>query len=97
MLLCEVALGDIHELLEADYHANKMPSGKHSVKGLGKTAPDPNDKATLFGDVTVPYGKGVPTGANNPKGFTLQYNEFIVYDLAQIRVRYLLKCKFNFK
>ena len=97
LLLCEVALGDVNELLDADYHADKLPAGKHSVKGLGKTAPDSKDTTTVFGDVLVPYGKGLPTGVNNPKGFTLQYNEFIVYDLKQIRVRYLLKCKFNFK
>ncbi|CAB4064804.1 PARP2_3_4 [Lepeophtheirus salmonis] len=37
LLLCEVALGECHELVEADEHANKLPKGKHSVKGLGPT------------------------------------------------------------
>jgi len=97
LLLCEVALGEMNELLEADYYAHKLPPGKHSVKGLGKTAPDPKQKEILFGNVEVPLGVGVPTGALNPKGFTLQYNEFICYDLKQIRIRYLLRCKFHYK
>ena len=35
LLLCEVALGDCNELVEADYNAGKnIPKGKHSVKGI---------------------------------------------------------------
>ena len=45
----------------------------------------------------VPLGKGGDTGVRNPNGFTLNYNEFVVYDTKQIRMRYLLKVKFNFK
>nr|KAG5690983.1 hypothetical protein BaRGS_007330 [Batillaria attramentaria] len=47
--------------------------------------------------VVVPVGKGKDTGVKNPKGYTLNYNEFIVYDTRQIRMRYLLKVQFNFK
>jgi poly [ADP-ribose] polymerase len=35
MLLCEVALGDMNELLRADYNASSLPAGKLSTKGLG--------------------------------------------------------------
>ena len=34
LLLCEVALGKVNELLHADYEADQLPKGKHSVKGL---------------------------------------------------------------
>lgn len=44
--------------------------------------------------MTVPMGKGVESGV---KGSTLLYNEFIVYDVSQIRIRYLLRCNFNYK
>uniref|UniRef100_A0A3B3IM99 Poly [ADP-ribose] polymerase n=1 Tax=Oryzias latipes TaxID=8090 RepID=A0A3B3IM99_ORYLA len=48
LLLCEVALGDCNELLDADYEANNLPAGKHSTKGLGQTAPDPKNSVTLL-------------------------------------------------
>jgi len=45
----------------------------------------------------VPWGKPKDSGVNNPKGFTLNYNEFIVYDIKQIKMKYLLKVQFDFK
>jgi hypothetical protein len=33
MILCEVALGEPRDLLQADYYADKLPTGKHSTKG----------------------------------------------------------------
>lgn len=95
LLLCEVALGDCNELLDADYEANKLPSGKHSTKGLGQTGPDPKNSITLDG-VTVPMGPGVRTGATRSNGYSLLYNEFIVYNPSQARMRYLLRIKFNY-
>ena len=45
----------------------------------------------------VPVGKSKDTGVKNPSGYTLNYNEFIVYDTKQIKMKYLVKVKFNFK
>ena len=45
----------------------------------------------------VPIGKGTATGVKNPRGYTLAYNEFIVYDIKQIKFRYALKLRFNHK
>ncbi|CAF92030.1 unnamed protein product, partial [Tetraodon nigroviridis] len=95
LLLCEVALGDSNELLDADYEANNLPNGKHSTKGLGRTGPDPKNALTLEG-VTVPMGPGVNTGVGKHKSYTLLYNEFVIYNPAQIRMRYLLRIKFNY-
>lgn len=95
LLLCEVALGDSNELLHADYEANKLPSGKHSTKGLGQTGPNPKNAVTLDG-VTVPMGPGVSTGAARSKGYSLLYNEFIVYNPSQARMKYLLRIQFNY-
>jgi poly [ADP-ribose] polymerase len=39
ILLCEVALGNCNEQFYANYHANLMPEGKNSTKGMGKVAP----------------------------------------------------------
>uniref|UniRef100_A0A8C6SUP8 Poly [ADP-ribose] polymerase n=1 Tax=Neogobius melanostomus TaxID=47308 RepID=A0A8C6SUP8_9GOBI len=98
LLLSEVALGDCNELLDADYEANNLPPGKHSTKGLGRTGPDPKNSVTLwvFNGMTVPMGPGVSTGAASNRGYSLLYNEFIVYNPAQTRMRYLLRIKFNY-
>uniref|UniRef100_A0A669C7B0 Poly [ADP-ribose] polymerase n=1 Tax=Oreochromis niloticus TaxID=8128 RepID=A0A669C7B0_ORENI len=92
ILLGEVALGNMHELKKAS-HITKLPKGKHSVKGLGRTAPDPNATVTLNG-VQVPLGKGVHTNIDDT---SLLYNEYIVYDVAQVNLKYLLKIKFNYQ
>ncbi|XP_053460936.1 poly [ADP-ribose] polymerase 1 [Nycticebus coucang] len=92
ILLGEVALGNMYELKHAS-HISKLPKGKHSVKGLGKTTPDPSASITLDG-VEVPLGTGISSGINDT---CLLYNEYIVYDIAQVNLKYLLKLKFNFK
>uniref|UniRef100_A0A8C4NRX4 Poly [ADP-ribose] polymerase n=1 Tax=Dicentrarchus labrax TaxID=13489 RepID=A0A8C4NRX4_DICLA len=92
LLLAEVALGNMHELKKAS-HITKLPKGKHSVKGLGRTAPDPSASVTLDG-VQVPLGKGAHTNIDDT---SLLYNEYIVYDVAQVNMKYLLKIKFNYQ
>uniref|UniRef100_A0A915HV21 Poly [ADP-ribose] polymerase n=1 Tax=Romanomermis culicivorax TaxID=13658 RepID=A0A915HV21_ROMCU len=73
LLLCEVALGDMHELTVADPHLPKnLPHGKHSVKGCGKTMPDPAEYLITPDGVVVPKGKGVES---HNKNSTLLYNE----------------------
>ncbi|XP_075954152.1 poly [ADP-ribose] polymerase 2 [Anarhichas minor] len=95
LLLSEVALGDCNELLDADYEANNLPAGKHSTKGLGQTGPNPKNAVNLDG-VTVPMGPAVKTGVGKNSCYSLLYNEFIVYNPAQTRMRYLLRIKFNY-
>ncbi|XP_054835441.1 poly [ADP-ribose] polymerase 1 isoform X3 [Eublepharis macularius] len=92
ILLGEVALGNMYEMKNAS-HITKVPKGKHSVKGLGKTAPDPTATISLDG-VDVPLGKGMPSGISDT---CLLYNEYIVYDVAQVNLKYLLKLRFNYK
>lgn len=92
MLLSEVALGDMHELKDAEY-IKKLPNGKHSTFGIGKTQPNPNGWETRDG-VQVPCG--LPLRDDNLKS-SLLYNEFIVYDVAQVNIKYLLKMSFKYK
>ncbi|XP_057782300.1 poly [ADP-ribose] polymerase 2 isoform X2 [Salvia miltiorrhiza] len=94
LLLCEVALGDMAELLTANYHADQLPPGKLSTKGVGSTAPDSSEMQTLKDGVVVPIGR--PKEQPGPKG-SLLYNEYIVYNAEQIRMRYLVQVNFNFK
>ncbi|XP_036592249.1 poly [ADP-ribose] polymerase 2 isoform X2 [Trichosurus vulpecula] len=95
LLLSEVALGECNELLEANPEAAGLLQGKHSTKGMGKMAPNPSHYVTL-NETTVPLGPASDTGVLNPQGYTLNYNEFVVYDPSQVRMRYLLKIRFNF-
>lgn len=87
-MLCEVALGNFNEKNYGDSHAHNLPSGKHSTKGCGQSFPEGGEK---WNNLWVP--NGLVKTVNNIKG-DLRYNEYIVYDLAQILCRYLLKMKF---
>jgi len=94
LLLSEVALGDMHELVASNSSLPKgVPKGKLSVKGCGRTAPDPKGTVTLDNGVIVPKGKATEEFA---KKTSLLYNEFIVYDVAQIKAKYLMKVKFDY-
>ncbi|KAL0920496.1 hypothetical protein M5K25_009636 [Dendrobium thyrsiflorum] len=92
MLLSEVALGEMHELKKATY-MEKPPKGKHSTKGLGKTVPLESE-FVKWRDVTVPCGKPVPSSV---RASELMYNEYIVYNTAQIKMQFLLKVRFHHK
>ena len=93
MLLSEVALGAMHERKKAEF-IEKLPPGKLSVKGLGRTAPDPAAAVTTASGATVPLGEPKPTGVEDT---SLLYNEYIVYDPAQIKFKYLCQVKFDFE
>lgn len=44
--------------------------------------------------IEIPMGKGVDSGVKNS---SLLYNEYIVYDVNQVFIRYLLRVKFDYK
>ncbi|KAK7863506.1 hypothetical protein R5R35_009060 [Gryllus longicercus] len=94
MLLCEVALGNMYERPAADY-IEKLPKNHHSCKGLGRTEPDPKAAVVRPDGVEIPLGKGVPVKKGN--NLSLYYNEYIVYDVAQVNIQYLLKMDFKYK
>ena len=58
----------------------KPPAGKHSTKGLGKNVPQESGFLKWRGDVVVPCGRPVST----LKPSELLYNEYIVYNTAQV-------------
>ncbi|XP_050138415.1 poly [ADP-ribose] polymerase 2-like isoform X1 [Malus sylvestris] len=95
LLLCEVALGDMAELLTAKYDADKLPLGTLSTKGVGGTEPDFSEAQLLDDGVVVPLGK--PKENTSRRKGSLLYNEYIVYNVEQIRMRYVVQVNFNFK
>jgi poly [ADP-ribose] polymerase len=92
LMLCDVALGNMYERTKAEY-VEQLGPGLHSTKGLGKTEPDPAGMKELDG-CKVPAGEGVKDGK---RATDLLYNEYIVYDVAQVQAKYLLQLKFNYK
>ena len=91
LLLCEVSLGQTNQLVNANYNAGQLPEGKNSVMGMGRI--EPAGYKELDGGL-LPVGPAKLTKINNP---TLNFNEFIVYDTKQIKMKYLAKIKFNYK
>ncbi|KAF3784061.1 Poly ADP-ribose polymerase 2 [Nymphaea thermarum] len=93
LLLCEVALGDMAELSTINPNADQLPPGKLSTKAVGRTAPNPSEFRQLDDGVTVPHGK--PVKQQGAKGH-LVYNEYVVYNVDQIKMRYVIQVMFHY-
>ncbi|KAF3041104.1 hypothetical protein E8E12_006286 [Didymella heteroderae] len=99
LLLCEAELGNpVHELTDASYTAGEdaKAKGMSSTWGKGKVGPGqwkdagcvhPSLAGTLMPDVSV-----IPGDTKVDRAY-LQYNEYIAYDVAQVRLRYLLRVR----
>jgi poly [ADP-ribose] polymerase len=106
LLLCEAQLGDpMLELTNADYQAaTKCKNAGHlATKGIGMNQPIAwEDAGKVLGNeelekVEMPKVSGKEANIVkdfNPPGAYLQYNEYIVYDVSQVKIRYLFRCKF---
>lgn len=62
----------MHECTEAKY-IEKLPKGKHSTKGVGRTYPDPKKSKVVEDGVEVPLG--TPIEDSNISS-ALLYNEY---------------------
>uniref|UniRef100_A0A183BM04 Poly [ADP-ribose] polymerase n=1 Tax=Globodera pallida TaxID=36090 RepID=A0A183BM04_GLOPA len=98
LLLSEVALGEVLDLKESDSKMHqKLPKGKDSVKGVGRYVPLPNGGRKIDGNVEVPCGKPTRNAELDAEDETsLIYNEFVVYNLDQIRERFLVEVEYMF-
>ncbi|KKY25976.1 putative poly polymerase 2 adp-ribosyltransferase 2 [Diplodia seriata] len=99
LLLCEAELGNpLNELTGSDYNAgdNAKSKGMWSTWGKGMTAPlgwkDAGSVHPTLAGVKMP-DVSIQPGKTNVPGAYLQYNEFICYDVAQIRLRYLFQVR----
>ena len=96
--LSEVSLGTCNELKQADYNADQLPAGKNSTKGEGRSEPNRKDWVTLADGTVVPCGKLVSVvDRTNATSYALLYNEYIVYNLEQIKLRYVAKVEFVYE
>lgn len=64
------------------------------LQGIGQTQPDPKESHFREDGVEIPLGRSV---TNKKLKSSLLYNEFIVYDVAQVNVQYMFKMNFKYK
>lgn len=91
MIMCEVALGKTYERFDADCGLNKEKVNRQSCDSTharGKWEPKGH---TDFNGVKIP---NEPIKENKFRT-SLRYNEYIVYDINQINIKYLLLVKNN--
>ncbi|KAG0181661.1 hypothetical protein DFQ29_007537 [Apophysomyces sp. BC1021] len=100
LLLCEVALGKECEMLHYDQTRYSPADGHMSVKGLGKHGPNPANTIIDTHGVQIPMGPSIEMQYDqsyidgirgSPWGTSLlNHHEYIVYDEAQVKIRYLV-------
>ncbi|KAG2217935.1 hypothetical protein INT45_004062 [Circinella minor] len=98
LLLSEVALG---EECEMHYYAGYLyDKNQHmSVRGMGAEGPNPANAIYDKGGVKIPMGPSIEhstsTGIFSRYQFSINYNEFIVYDESQIKLKYMVLVRNN--
>ena len=96
LILCEVALGNVHKELKAKWF-DRAPNRYHSVQGCGKHVPE-RGSAGDIGGYELAMGPIVRTEDQKViDNAALDYNEYIVYDVGQVRMKYIVLTKFDFK
>ncbi|KIW27433.1 uncharacterized protein PV07_07170 [Cladophialophora immunda] len=102
LLLCEAELGKPSlKLTDADSNAGDrvQKRGCISTWGVGQTGPSVWKDASCvhpsLKGVKMPDVVNHPPGPTNESNAYLLYNEYIVYDVAQIRLRYLVRVNIN--
>jgi hypothetical protein len=96
LLLCDVLLGTSYDAYNAVPRLRNAPQGPggvqtQSVTGLGRRIPEPSWNMSIDGTIW-PLGQTVDR--NDPRAY-LQFNEYVVYDTAQVVPKYLVKFQFT--
>ncbi|XP_047514083.1 poly [ADP-ribose] polymerase 1-like isoform X2 [Pieris napi] len=90
LLLCRVALGNMKRCTRRE-PVTELPQGTNSVWGVGRFRPDPAAAEILPDGTEVPLGALVPNTRDDPDEPVLIHNEYIVYDEAQVNIKYLVQ------
>lgn len=97
MFLCEVMLGNQMQLLHPAQIADIPNDRYQSVMGYGQTGPNPLNNVYLSNGSIVPLGKlqqnPKPPWADHKQYMSLNYNEYVVYDTTQVRIKYIVECR----
>lgn len=97
LLLCEVALGNMYQIFKAKSF-KQPPKYYHSVYGVGRMQTNPEKKIVDDEGVSINLGEVINNEELNRNGMEsdLIYNEYVVYDVSQVNIKYLINVKFNF-
>ena len=91
ILLGEVSLGKEDQRVNTDFNLpSTLKKNANSIHALGKI--EPSDGETIEDDIFVPNGDAKINEKNRNCN---DFAEYIVYNVDQIRLRYLLKIKYN--
>ncbi|ODM94760.1 Poly [ADP-ribose] polymerase 2-A [Orchesella cincta] len=101
LFLCDVMLGNEYPSRNTLYGATGPPTGYDSVKGVGKFVPGPSRssllrKGNLYGS-NMPLGKTVENPDPSQLRYSINYNEFVVYDPDCVNIKYLVYFQFTDK
>ncbi len=91
LIIGEVAVGKMNEKNYPDYNITKNSLAKqnyHSALGIGRWGPT---TSTIYKGVKIPNGPVKELRKNT----YLRYNEFVIYDVNQVVIRYLVTVKNN--
>ncbi|GMS81624.1 hypothetical protein PENTCL1PPCAC_3799, partial [Pristionchus entomophagus] len=91
LLLCDVALGKVQEEINVSNRDMQLKMGNTAVKSTGCQSPGPSATLNHKDGFVVPYGEST----RGLQKIYLEYNECIVYDVAQVRIRYLVRTKID--
>ncbi|CAK63275.1 unnamed protein product (macronuclear) [Paramecium tetraurelia] len=96
VLLCEVALGNTYQIYKAKDHV-RPPQNYHSIHAVGRNHADPKTREKI-NNLDFESGKVIPNEELKIHNIesSLIYNEYVVYDVAQVQIHYLIKLKFIF-
>jgi poly [ADP-ribose] polymerase len=95
MLLCEVELGNVEERFKADIKLPQtMEKNKNSIKVIGMNYPDESGNYINEEGIIIPTGRILVNQDSNKKSY-FDFNEYIVYNLSQIKIKYITKVQFE--
>jgi poly [ADP-ribose] polymerase 2/3/4 len=92
--LCEVALGKISQNYQSIPNM-RLADDFNSLKACGRIYPNPAQSFTTDDGVLLPLGKPVNVGEDSWWVSSLDYNEYVVYNENQIKLKYLVKFRVN--
>ena len=93
ILLCEAALGEIYEASKNNLDVENLPflkEGYNSLKSLSNRGPDLKKNFICNNGITIPLGNIIDyQRASNFNNFHTENPEYVIYDTAQIKIRYI--------
>ena len=94
LILCEVALGNIQEVIRPTY-LRRAPHGYHSVVGKGTSSFDPTQRVQFLGESGLYSIVGSPQESFGSSGSVFNCNQYVVYDVGQVIMEFEVFSKFN--